>query len=113
MPKGDTTQFERAKILLAYFSLPVKNELLLRQLDTLLDEAQNEPPHGKNDGSLDESTWTALRDLLTCAARYRDALQDALSATQPRKRGQRRASTPKPTLDDVFAPEIPEKGSRR
>lgn len=47
-------------------------EVLLRDL---VGEAQNGPPHGGADGSLDEPSWTALRDLCNAL----DALEGALS----------------------------------
>ena len=40
---------------------------LLWRMTALIDAAQNAPPLGGADGSLDESQWTALRD-------FRDAV---------------------------------------
>ncbi len=36
----------------------------LTQLRHVVDEAQNRPPLGLNDGSIDEPVWYALRDLV-------------------------------------------------
>lgn len=50
---------------------------LENQLWEVIREAQNQPPQGEADGTLDERTWTALRDLAEAATRLLTAHETA------------------------------------
>jgi len=43
-------------------------------LREIVQDAQNEPPHGKADGSLSEERWTQLRDLVNAIDTYNKCL---------------------------------------
>lgn len=59
----------------------VKVDTIFAELEQLLDRAQNAPPQGDADGSIDEPVWVALRELVESAKRYRAALRDVLDIT--------------------------------
>lgn len=67
-----TTQLERAALLTSTVIakiLEARHDILA--LSAVCDEAQNSPPDGAADGSIDEATWYELR-------RLADALENAL-----------------------------------
>jgi len=70
------TQLERARSCLARFAHTARGDNIA-QLSEVLAEAQNRPPHGRSDGSLDGVTWTTLTDLVDAALAYDRALNRA------------------------------------
>lgn len=54
----------------------------LRELRDVLDRAQNGPPDGEADGSIDDPTWTRLRD-------YANAVDAALQGFEANAQGRR------------------------
>ena len=62
---------------LTVFDTP-KVDALFVEVDKLLDEAQNPPPWGAADGTIDEPFYAALRELSNAAKQYRAALRVVL-----------------------------------
>jgi hypothetical protein len=62
---------------LTIFDTP-KVDALFVEIDKLLDESQNLPPHGEADGTIDEPFYAALRELSNAAKHWRAALRVVL-----------------------------------
>ncbi len=70
--KQHRTQLEQARTLvLLLCGRPHEQDVDL--LDAIVEAAQNPPPQGGADGSLDEPAWTALAKLASAARAYREA----------------------------------------
>lgn len=61
----------RAEDLVGRF--PVPEEQLLRKLEDVLGKAQNSPPLGAADGTIDEESWYALRAYINALRELRRA----------------------------------------
>ena len=59
-----TTQFDAARAAFDAHDL--------ERLGRIVDTAQNRPPQGESDGTIDETLWYALRDLCESARAFRD-----------------------------------------
>lgn len=68
------TQRERA--IAAFVSLHAQAASAVQELEVVLDEAQNDPPHGMRDGTIDPVAYNALR-------RATFGLKDFVNATAP------------------------------
>jgi hypothetical protein len=69
-------QRETAVDLLSYFEDSI-NWKVLDRLEEVLGDAQNGPPDGAADGSIDEATWMALRVVVESAKALRHCLGKA------------------------------------
>lgn len=79
------TQAGRALLLLARFERCQVDADDVLALDAVLDEAQNGPPDGEGDGSLTVRRWATLRDLVTAARAFNEALDHVQLATSELK----------------------------
>jgi hypothetical protein len=60
------TQLDRINVAIA--RLPRFDKFWLEKLSEVLEEAQNRPPHGKADGSVNAEAWGLAQTLLKRAA---------------------------------------------
>lgn len=67
------SQRKRAEQILEKLRLPTDDEL--RALDLALGDAQNQPPLGEADGSINEQAWYALRDAIEALQKIRPAIE--------------------------------------
>ena len=68
------TQAQRARVCVWELRIVGVSHNTTCELETIIDEAQNEPPDGAADGTISPEYWAALRDLVMAAKRYRAAL---------------------------------------
>lgn len=68
------TQRIEAELLLEKISLPTEKELA--KLQAVLEKAQNPPPQGAADGSINKGAWEALKTFIDCMGEARIAKKD-------------------------------------
>lgn len=73
------SQLQRAAVEVGRLDTP---GCALDRLDTVVGEAQNAPPEGCADGSIDPQTWAALARVVVAGHAYVRALAEAAQAIQ-------------------------------
>lgn len=83
-------QKERARLLIDKILEDPLNADHQDELKELLGEAQNKPPQGQADGSIDSDLWYILGGITTAGHAFRDRLRNALEMYEQGKAKQSR-----------------------
>lgn len=70
------TQMGRAAKVVAQLEMSAPSNDLIRDLESILDLAQNGPPDGESDGSITELRWNQLTRLVNAARAFNRAIDE-------------------------------------